>query len=193
MAGTEKESLNRAGRSSVNPSGTSGYFDAWLKDLGPVFELEPAPVVQPTADPTTDSSPANALEFEGTLRIDCFAKGRLRSLRGTLVVSETGKVEAELNVGVAIIEGRLVGDIHATERVEIGSHARVIGDIETPTLSIQPGAVFEGRCTFLPPPPAVEAETNNSRLAQSNPCSTPTQGATDTDDEPVARLVAVAR
>ena len=117
----------------------------------------------------------------------------MRSLTGTLVVSETAEVEAEVNVGVAIIEGQLVGDIHATERVEIGSHARVIGNIETPSLSIQPGAVFEGRCIFQPHPPAVVAETSNLKPTQSNSTSTLGQTLGDTEEEPIPRLVAVAR
>jgi cytoskeletal protein CcmA (bactofilin family) len=191
MQGAEKQLSNlTAQKSSASPSGPSGYFDAWLKELGPVFELdEPAPAVQTPAHTTHHSRPSD-LQFEGTLRVDCFVKGRLRSLTGTLVVSETAQVEAEISVGVAIIEGQLVGDIHATERVEIAGHARVIGNIETPSLSIHPEAVFEGHCNF---PPRVKAENNNSKLARTNPASTIAQPARDEEDELVARLVAVAR
>ena len=187
MQGAEKQPSNLTAESS---SGTSGYFDAWLKDLGPAFGLdESAPVPQRSVDPTA-SSRASDLEFEGTLRVDCFIKGQLRSLTGTLVVSESAEVEAEIHVGVAIIEGQLVGDVHATERVEIGSHARVIGNIATPTLSIHPEAVFEGRCNFLP---RVAAENNNSKHTRSNPASTLAQPARDEEEELFARLVAVAR
>jgi cytoskeletal protein CcmA (bactofilin family) len=173
-----------------NPSGTTDYFDAWLKDLGPAFGLdEPAPVLQRSLDPTA-SSRASDLQFEGTLRVDSFVKGQLRSLTGTLVVSESAEVEAEIHVGVAIIEGQFVGDIHATERVEIANHARVFGNIETPTLSIHPDAVFEGRCNFLP---RVTAENNNSKHTRSNPASTLAQPAREEEEELFARLVAVVR
>jgi len=59
---------------------------------------------------------------------------------------------AVIFVATAIVDGLLRGDIRATERVELGSQARVIGNIETPALAIQPGAMFEGQCHFLPPP-----------------------------------------
>jgi len=131
-------------RSVDIPSDPSAYFDKWLKELKPALDLiqHPAP---------TSEKPLSLHEFrfEGTLRIDCFVAGRIRSATGTLIIAETGRAEADISVAVAIIEGDVRGDIHATERVEIGNHASVIGNIEAGTVSIQPGAVFEGRCIFL--------------------------------------------
>jgi cytoskeletal protein CcmA (bactofilin family) len=86
------------------------------------------------------------------LRLDGYLKGIVRSQAGTLIVSETAEVQGNIFVATAIIEGLLRGDIRATERVELGPGARVIGNIETPALAIQPGAVFEGQCHFAPPP-----------------------------------------
>jgi cytoskeletal protein CcmA (bactofilin family) len=57
------------------------------------------------------------------------------------------------------------GDIHATGKVELGSTSRVIGDIETPELAIQPGAVFEGRCAF---PPSTRADQPDLSVAATN-------------------------
>src|SRR5260370_11868570 len=77
--------------------------------------------------------------FEGTLRIDCRASGELHSQTGTLIVGEAAEVQGKIFVATAIIEGELCGDIRATERVELGSHARVVGNIETPAISFPPG------------------------------------------------------
>lgn len=126
---------------------TSHYFDAWLQNLKPRLEPTRNPA-QPTPPPAETASAAGEFRFEGTLRVDCYVTGLLRSLTGTLIVSETAEVESDIIVAAAVIDGFLLGDIHATERVELQSHAQVIGNIESPALAIQPGAVFEGQCHF---------------------------------------------
>jgi cytoskeletal protein CcmA (bactofilin family) len=80
-------------------------------------------------------------------------------------------------VATAIIDGSLRGDIHATERVELGSHAKVFGNIKSPALSIQTGAVFEGECHFLPSPYEESGEDNEQMQSSSSMFSRPaTQG-----------------
>ena len=128
----------------------ASYFEAWLADLKPT--LEPQKNRVPASLAVDDAPPVGELRFEGTLRIDCYVTGRLRSLTGTLLVSETAEIESDIFVATAIIDGVMHGDIHATERVELQSHAKVFGYIESPALAIQPGAVFEGQCHFLPSP-----------------------------------------
>src|SRR5882672_10574709 len=112
---------------------TSPYFEAWLDSLRPPAK-------------STDS-PFN---FEGALTIDCYVSGVVRSQTGTLIISETAELQANIFVATAIVHGLVRGDIRATERVELGSKARVTGNIETPALTIQPGAMFEGQCHSLP-------------------------------------------
>ena len=129
---------------------TSSYFEAWLEGLKPTLEPQKNPV--PTSLGVDDAPPVGELRFEGTLRVDCYVTGRLRSLTGTLIVSETAEIESDIFVATAIIDGVMHGDIYATERVELQSHAKVFGYIESPALTIQPGAIFEGQCHFLPSP-----------------------------------------
>jgi cytoskeletal protein CcmA (bactofilin family) len=150
-------SLNRsaaAGESADLPSSTSPFFDAWLKSIQPLLVLDEDPgsfsETRSSAEPLPEPPPVpGEFRFEGTLRVDCFITGLVRSCTGTLVVSETGEASTDLFVPVAIIDGLVRGDIKATQRVEIGSSAKVIGNIETPSLRIEPGAVFEGRCHFV--------------------------------------------
>src|SRR3979490_2744945 len=122
-------------------------FTAWLENLKPA--LEPDKNIVPAGK---DAPPVGELRFEGTLRVDCYVTGRLRSLTGTLFVSETAEIESDIFVATAIIDGVMHGDIHATERVELQSHAKVFRSIESPAIAVQPGAVFEGQCHFLPAP-----------------------------------------
>ena len=89
------------------------------------------------------------IAFEGILRINGYAAGVIRSNEGTLIVEADGEVDADISVHDATIYGCVRGDIRATQKVELGGSARVVGDIETVALSIEPGAVFEGRCIFV--------------------------------------------
>jgi cytoskeletal protein CcmA (bactofilin family) len=125
------------GEFAVSLLDTSPYFEAWLDSLRP----SPKPI----------DDPASQFKFEGTLRLDCYVTGVVRSQTGILIVSETAELRANIFVATAIIEGLIRGDIRATERVELGSKARVIGNIETRALAIQPGAMFAGECHYLPP------------------------------------------
>ena len=136
-------------RSVDIPSDTSAYFDAWLKELKPAPDLNETSAIQHPPRTSQQPSSLDEFRFAGTLRIDCFVAGRIRSATGTLIITETGNAEADINVAVAIIEGQVSGKIHALERVELGNGSKVFGDIETPAISIQPGAIFEGRCIFL--------------------------------------------
>lgn len=84
--------------------------------------------------------------FKGMLRIDGRLTGRITSQDGTLLVGTNGQVDADIEVAVATINGTVNGDIIATERLEMGRAAHVKGNIQTPSLMIEQGAIFEGSC-----------------------------------------------
>src|SRR5437588_10175315 len=160
-------------RSVDIPSDPSEYFDKWLKELKPALDLNETSAIQHPAPTSEKPSSLDEFRFEGTLRIDCFVAGRIRSTTGTLIITEAGKAEADITVAVAIIEGEVRGNIHATERVEIANHASVIGNIEAGTISIQPGAVFEGRCIFLSNQRPSDTEVSRSDSVDSSIPQTP--------------------
>ena len=89
------------------------------------------------------------LSFKDMLRINGHVAGKVSSDRGTLIVDASAKVEAQIDVGVCVISGIVVGDVVGHERVEVGAGAIVTGNISTPALSIKPGAVFHGDCRML--------------------------------------------
>ena len=128
-------------------SRTSSYFETWLENL------KPAPPSSASQYPVNDDAQrTNEFRFEGNLRVDGYAKGPLRSLTGTLILGEAAEVVSDVVVATAIIDGCLLGDVYATERVELLSHAKVKGNIDAPAIVIQPGAVFEGECYFRQSP-----------------------------------------
>jgi cytoskeletal protein CcmA (bactofilin family) len=85
------------------------------------------------------------LSFEGTVRIDGRLHGEIFS-DDILVIGEGAEVSAEIEVGVLIVKGNVTGNIRAHRAVELHAPARVRGNIETPSLLIDKGVIFEGNC-----------------------------------------------
>jgi cytoskeletal protein CcmA (bactofilin family) len=82
--------------------------------------------------------------FADRLQIDGKVSGKLSSESGTLIIGEMGTVEAQLDVGICIIQGTLHGNLIARSKVEIRKTGRVNGDLIAPVLLVEEGAVFNG-------------------------------------------------
>jgi len=90
-----------------------------------------------------------ALTFRDMLRVNGHIAGSVISKKGTLIVDTTAQVDADIEVSVAVIGGKVNGDIVAYERVEVGPFAKIHGNIWTRSLAIQPGATFDGVCQMI--------------------------------------------
>jgi len=87
--------------------------------------------------------------FKSMLRVDGRFSGRISSAGGALIVGAGGQVDANIEVAVATIHGVVNGDIIASDRIELGRAAKLNGNIQTPSLMIEQGAIFEGSCKML--------------------------------------------
>ncbi len=87
--------------------------------------------------------------FKSMLRVDGRFSGRISSAGGALIVGAGGQVDANIEVSVATIHGVVNGDIIASDRIELGRAAKLNGNIQTPSLMIEQGAIFEGSCKML--------------------------------------------
>lgn len=85
------------------------------------------------------------LSFEGAVRIDGKLDGEIVS-NGTLFVGEKSEIQADIRIGSIVIGGKVRGNIIATTRLEILSNAEIFGNIQTPLLKIEEGAIFQGTC-----------------------------------------------
>src|SRR5215470_5695677 len=86
--------------------------------------------------------------FTGGLRIDGRVKGNVLTSGdqpSTLVLSERARVEGEIRVSHAVVNGTVMGPVYATEYVELQPKCNVTGDVHYRTLEIQLGAVVQGR------------------------------------------------
>ena len=83
------------------------------------------------------------LSFRDTVRIDGRFQGEITS-ENTLIVGESGEIDAKIRSQIVAISGSVEGDIVAAEKVVLHKTARVNGNIETPSLVMEEGAVLNG-------------------------------------------------
>lgn len=127
---------------------------------------------------TTLTGEAN---FKGMLRVDGTLSGRVSSQDGTLIVSTGGQVDANVEVSVAQIYGTVNGDVTATKRIELGRVAKVTGNIQTPALIIEQGAIFEGSCRMAQQRDA-QAKDEARATTGAATAATPVGGSSTTGD-----------
>lgn len=115
--------------------------------------------------------------FTNGLRVDGSVKGRVRS-EGLLIIGPKGRVEAEVFTRKVSISGEFRGSLHATDRVEVHSDGRVYGDLFTPCLIIEAGAIFEGKCNMSDTKAIKADQTSALKMVESrSELSKPPQSA----------------
>lgn len=115
--------------SSSSSSGSSGGFGGLTAFIDQGSEFE------------------GKLSFKDTVRIDGTFRGEISS-ENTLIVGESGQIEASICSTVVVISGTVVGDIEASEQIVLHKSARVDGNLATQSVVIEEGAVFNGRLTM---------------------------------------------
>ena len=93
--------------------------------------------------------------FRGTVMLNGKFKGEISS-KDTLIIGEKAVINATIHAGIVLISGEVVGNVLATERVELRGTARVFGDVEAPVVVVEEGVLFEGHCR-MPKQPAADA------------------------------------
>ena len=88
------------------------------------------------------------LSFEGTVRIDGKFEGEVVS-KDTLILGNSAVMNAEVSVGIIIVRGKIAGNIVASKKIEIRAEGEVIGNIKTPLLFIEEGAILDGKCEMI--------------------------------------------
>jgi cytoskeletal protein CcmA (bactofilin family) len=104
------------------------------------------------------------LEVNGTFRIDSAIRGTIVS-EDTLILGSHAVVEGEIVGNRVIVGGRFDGIIRARGKVEIQPDAIVTGEVHSPCLVIEPGAIFDGQCHMLGPAEAAKPITIPIRSA----------------------------
>src|SRR5262249_1714004 len=84
------------------------------------------------------------ISFADRLQVDGKTQGKLTYDGVTRIVEESARIEAQIDVGVCVVHGLVQGNLIARSKLEIRKTGRVQGDVITPVLLVEEGAVFNG-------------------------------------------------
>ncbi len=110
------------------------------------------------------------LDVKGAVRVDGTVKGKIICSE-TVTVGSGGYVEADVESQMAVVAGKVVGNLNAKEKIELQAKSDIEGDIRTKSLVVEQGAIFCGSCQmkdnkgnlgFIPPE---EKEKEDSSLS----------------------------
>ena len=90
-----------------------------------------------------------ALNFSGSARIDGAYTGDVKG-DGVLFIGPHAIVKAEIEAQTVVISGDVVGNIAATERIELKTPGKLKGNITAPLVVMDEGVLFEGHCAMAP-------------------------------------------
>ena len=140
----------------VRPTGATGYGNAPAAPAN-----DPAPSYpRPGSDVTSHQPERDALNNIGSIGKSVVIKGELTASedlviegqvdgkielrQNTLTIGGNGKIKAQMFAKAVIVQGEVVGNITATEKVDIRDNGSVDGDITSPRVAIAEGAHFRG-------------------------------------------------
>ena len=104
-----------------------------------------------------------SIRFEGSLSgledvlVDGDVKGTIRLPECSLTVGPTGRIHADVEARNLTVRGRITGNIVCLERMRLCNTGSIDGDVKTPRIHIEDGAVVRGRIEVAKAPPASEA------------------------------------
>jgi cytoskeletal protein CcmA (bactofilin family) len=93
------------------------------------------------------------IEFRGGFHVDGYIKGNIiaeHDTQSVLSISENGTVEGSVSVPHVVLNGTVKGDVSARERVQLGTTARVIGNVYYNLIEMAIGAEINGKLIHEP-------------------------------------------
>jgi cytoskeletal protein CcmA (bactofilin family) len=121
------------------------------------------------------------IKSAGSVRIDGKLEGELHCT-GDAIIGKSATIKGNLAVNSVTIEGIILGNVVAKDRIEMKSTARVTGDIKSKRLSVEDGVTFVGR-----------SEVNPSGTPAASPIAGAPVLATESNGEDKADAAATAR
>ncbi len=99
------------------------------------------------------------LVFQGAVRIDGIFKGEVVS-EGCLIVGKDATIEGTLEVGELMLSGKFTGKAHVKKKLSVFRGGRFYGDVFTPTLMVEEGAILQGGVNMANEPVSTLEEDN---------------------------------
>ena len=111
------------------------------------------------------------VRFNGGLHVDGTIRGNVTAdddSRSVLTLSEQGTIEGEVRVPNIILNGSVLGDVHAVERVELASNARVTGNVYYSLIEMAMGAEVNGNLLHAVEEPRVALKLSHESSVASD-------------------------
>jgi cytoskeletal protein CcmA (bactofilin family) len=92
------------------------------------------------------------ITFEGGLRVDGTVEGTITAPDGSgsrLVITDQAEIRGEVHVPNVVINGRIIGNVHASERLELHAQSSVEGDLYYEVIQMEEGAGITGTCSHI--------------------------------------------
>lgn len=149
---------------------------------------QPRPTAGPSTAPTGEQATiGKSLVIKGeisgseTLYIDGQVEGSVNMPGNRVIVGRNGNVSANIAAREVVVLGKVLGNIHASDRVDIRSEGALTGDVIAQRISIEDGAFFKGGIDIRKPGNGTTAGSSTAKEAEkprtlSSPSSTPTVG-----------------
>ncbi len=99
------------------------------------------------------------------IRINGDFEGTLDTL-GTLTIGENATVKAKVSGEAIVLKGELIGDVIATVSLELHAKGRLIGEVTTPSIAMQKGAVLQGQLNMIAESGGSKDTSINNRSAE---------------------------
>ena len=96
---------------------------------------------------TAGSKIVGNITADSDYRIDGTVEGDLQCT-GKVVIGEAGKIKGTVSCANAEILGLMEGKIRCTQQLSLRSSGKIEGDVQTKTLVVEPGALFNGTCSM---------------------------------------------
>lgn len=107
--------------------------------------------------------------FNGGLHVDGKVKGNVISAESeeesVLTLSERGTIEGEVKVANVVINGTVIGDVHALTHVELAAQARVHGNVYYSLIEMAMGAEVNGNLVHRPDQSVVSIKRDDKSVA----------------------------
>ena len=103
------------------------------------------------------------------LTVDGNLEGTVEAIAQKLTIGPNGSVHASVKAHNVVVLGTLEGNVEATDRIEIGRDAKVVGDIRTARIQIEDGAYFKGSIDIVKLEPLKTSDNSQAVILTTGP------------------------
>lgn len=85
---------------------------------------------------------------DGNVTVEGIVQGSLKT-NHTLKIGPTAKIKAEVEAANLLLSGEIRGNVKIKDKAQLTKSAKIFGNLETKILSVEEGAIINGKCTMI--------------------------------------------